>query len=93
MARFRKGTTDHDGIGGMGGSMKGDTTMAKKKSAAKPAAKKASAHTAQTGMEPGTEPEVAKKAVADKFAEADAKADPDEQKLADLQVMRSVRGW
>lgn len=29
MARFRKGTTDHDSDGKMGGSLKGDDTMAK----------------------------------------------------------------
>lgn len=29
MARFSKGTTDHDGDGRMGGSRKGDTSMAK----------------------------------------------------------------
>lgn len=41
MARFSKGTTDHDGDGRMGGSRKG-TVMAKepKKSAPKKAAKK-----------------------------------------------------
>lgn len=40
MPRFRKGTTDHDDDGRMGGSMKGDKTMAKattKKAAAKKA--------------------------------------------------------
>lgn len=29
MPRFRKGTTDHDSDGRMGGSLKGDNTMAK----------------------------------------------------------------
>jgi hypothetical protein len=89
MARFSKGTLDHDRDGKMGGSMKeSDMTTPKK-----PAAKKASAHTAKTGMEPGADTAAAKKAAKDQFAEADAKANPDEQAFADLQVQRSVRGW
>jgi hypothetical protein len=90
VSRFRKGTLDHDGNGKPGGSMK-ETDMATTK---KPAPrKKASAHTPQTGMEPGPDLKVAEKAAKDQFAEADAKAAPDEQALADLQVQRSVRGW
>jgi hypothetical protein len=91
MARFLKGTTDHDRDGKMGGSMKeNDMTTTKK-----PVAKKASAHTPQTGMEPGPDAKAAKKAAKEQFAEADAKIalDPEAQALADLQVQRSVRGW
>jgi len=89
--RFRKGTTDHDSDGKMGGSLK-ETDMA---TAKKTVRKKASAHTPQTGMEPGPDAEAAEKAVRDQFDKADAKANPGlgEQELADLQVQRSVRGW
>lgn len=41
MPRFLKGTTDHDSDGRMGGSMKGDSTMAK--AAKKPAKRKSAA--------------------------------------------------
>lgn len=80
MSRFSKGTTDHDNDGRMGGSRKGESAMAKA-SSKKPAASKAAVKDKQA-------------AVADQFAEADAKADPAaEVSEADLQVQRQVRGF
>ena len=87
MPRFLKGTLDHDNDGKMGGSRK--ETDVSKAPTKKP---KSSAHTAKTGMEPGADAETAKKAAKAQFAEADAKAQPD-QAHEDLQVQRSVRGW
>jgi hypothetical protein len=49
VSRFRKGTMDHDGDGRRGGSLKGDTNMAKapaKKAATRKAAKAAEAKAA-----------------------------------------------
>lgn len=85
MARFRKGTTDHDGDGRMGGSMK-ETDMAKKNTAAKKADEALATNA----------PKAEKKAaVEEQFAEADAKADPEltEDDIEAMQVGLQVRGY
>jgi hypothetical protein len=67
MPRFSKGTTDHDGDGHMGGSRKGDATMAKK-----PARKRMTR--AEDTPEAQPTKVKAQQAAADQFAEADAAA-------------------
>lgn len=87
MPRFSKGTTDHDNDGRMGGSMKGDATMAKAKKAK--AAPKEPSMDPQSGMAPGKDAKAAKADTEAMFAEADAKGDPSE----DERVGQQVRGY
>lgn len=98
MTRFSKGTTDHDGDGRMGGSRKG-TNMAKKSTTKRAAKLKGEGMDVQSGMDPGPDPKVQQKAAADKFAEADARGQPetDEEKAAweaeEARVGQQVRGY
>jgi hypothetical protein len=99
VTRFRKGTLDHDGNGRRGGSMKGDSEMAKastKKAAAKPRTAKKGMDP-QSGMEAGPDPRDARRKADAMFAEADAKgdakADPSPEELEALRVQHQVRGF
>jgi hypothetical protein len=79
MARFQKGTTDHDSDGRMGGSLKGDVTMTK---APTPKAKAS------------TKPTPADRAAVDaQFKEADAKGAPSEDDIAHATARRAVTGF
>lgn len=102
--RFRKGTTDHDGNGKMGGSLK-ETDMVTKsttKPAAKPVAKPqaepktatttdGSGHKSQNGMEPGLSPKEQRAALNDQFAKADEKGQA--AIIDETQVGLQVRGY
>jgi hypothetical protein len=91
--RFSKGTTDHDNDGRMGGSLKGDGTMAAKK---KPAAK-AAAET-KPAANPVAAPRAARREALDaEFAKADAKGEPEEKpadaaKAEEARVRNQVTG-
>lgn len=85
MSRFRKGTTDHDGDGRMGGSRKeNDMTKAPaKKAAAKP--------DPQSGMDPSGDPD--KAAVKKRFEKADNNGEPTQAEIDEATLSRSIRGW
>lgn len=99
MTRFRKGTTDHDNDGKMGGSLK-ETDMTTKKKA--DAETKADSAPEEGGDTPLVEMEAAARAAADTpkqkraefnrlFAEADAEA---QAAITDeLQTGQQVRGY
>lgn len=99
--RFRKGTTDHDGDGKMGGSMKEtDMANAPKKAAAKPAQSKTttkatdtaeSGHKAQNGMEPGLSPKEQRAALNAQFEAADEKGQA--AIIDETQAGLGVRGY
>lgn len=96
MPRFSKGTTDHDKDGRMGGSLKGDGTMARK-----PAAKKGAKAVTEANPAAASAPAESKSAAVDEqFAEADAKGEPklsdeeaEAQRVAELQAGQAVRGY
>ena len=60
--RFRKGTTDHDGDGRMGGSRKGKTMTTKKKTAPKAAPKPAAKPVSKAATEHPAEFEAGRRA-------------------------------
>lgn len=102
VTRFSKGTTDHDGDGHMGGSRKEmDMSKPTAKRASKPAAEaeapkvKLDPQSGQEGAAESVKPAQAqrKAAVKAQFDEADAKADPAQQAIAEATLSRSVRGW
>jgi hypothetical protein len=107
MARFSKGTTDHDGDGKMGGSLK-ETDMAKK--ATKPtikadgqnqmnsaapeqaeAVQEGSKATAESGQAPGPSPKEQRAKLNRQFEEADEKGKA--AIIDETQVGLQVRGY
>lgn len=100
MTRFRKGTTDHDSDGKMGGSLK-ETDMAKKPTtkAAKAEAVKAAQNAAATAMDPQTGMDTVKAekptkaAIERQFKEADAKGDPEQAARDEAMLGLQIRGY
>lgn len=82
--RWRKGTTDHDGDGRMGGSRKEDD-MTKAKSEARP--------DPQSGMDPTPAAEDRKAQTEAKFKEADKKGEPTQADIDEAMLGRQIRGY
>lgn len=102
MARFLKGTTDHDSDGKMGGSRK-ETDMTASKTKAAPAVIKtkdlpavspkadSSAHKVQAGMEPGPSPKEQRAKLNEQFEAADEKGKA--AIIEETQAGLGVRGY
>lgn len=97
MARFRKGTNDHDGDGAKGGSLKAGSRFVKGTTDHDNDGNRGGSLPKGDDMAKETKKAPVKKAVAarkaaveEQFAEADAKADP---AVEEATLSRQIRGW